>query len=301
MGDSNENGERQYHNTNSAYVLPNDAREQDRLDTQAAAIVEMLGGAPFLAPFEGLKNASKAVDVGCGTGVATVQIANKIPSAKVYGLDISPVPPAVQKIAPGNAAWAIGNVLDVDNKESEGEACQEIFAPSGLDYVFGRMLFLGLNDWSRYFSIASRALKSGGIIEHQDLDWAFYRVASSECLSDKWEWYQAVVSGLKKAGLSTRSGSGAAQLMAEAGLEVIGTHTFEFSFVPSTKTPNSQAMGRYVQAKLLPNYPELLRKILSDSGASEEEIKRLSEQCLRDIVSEEGIHQKYTVTIARKP
>lgn len=47
-----------------------------------------------------------AVDVGCGTGIATIQIAGMLPSAKVYGLDISPVPEAVQKMAPANVAWA---------------------------------------------------------------------------------------------------------------------------------------------------------------------------------------------------
>ncbi len=70
---------------------------------------------------------SKAVDVGCGTGVATVQIAGMFPSAKVYGLDISPVPEAVQKMAPANAAWAVGNILDVDyNKPGDDVMSREI-------------------------------------------------------------------------------------------------------------------------------------------------------------------------------
>ena len=59
---------------------------------------------------------SKAVDVGCGTGVATVQIAGMFPSATVYGLDISPVPEAGRKMAPANTAWAVGNVLDVEGE-----------------------------------------------------------------------------------------------------------------------------------------------------------------------------------------
>lgn len=245
----------------------------------------------------------KAVDVGCGTGVATVQIAGMFPSATVYGLDISPVPEAGQKMALANAAWAVGNVLDVDyNDPSDNTMSREIFTPGGLDYIFGRMLFLGINDWSRYFSIASQALKSGGgIIEHQDLDWKFYRAGTSECLSDKWDWFQAVVAGAEKAGLSTYAGSGAAPIMEAAGLEIISVQTFEFSFVPSTKTPNSQAMGRYVQAKLVPQYPELLRKMLGAQGITGGELESLTKDCLRDIGSEEGVHQKYTITIAKKP
>ena len=276
--------------------------EQNRLDAQAAAIVKMIGGAPFLAPVRSMTKVSKALDVGCGTGVATIQIAGIFPSAKVYGLDISPVPEEVQKQAPANAAWTVGNILDYGHdKPGDDVVGREILTAGGLDYIFGRMLFLGINDWSRYFTTAYRSLKSGGIIEHQDLDWAYYRVGTDECLSDSWEWYKAVVAGVERSGLSKRAGSDAALLMEKAGLEILSIQKFEFSLVPSTKTPNSQAMGRYVQAKLVPNLPELYRKLLGAQGVTGEESERLIKDGLRDIASEEGIHQKYTVTIARKP
>ncbi|KAB8071488.1 hypothetical protein BDV29DRAFT_159430 [Aspergillus leporis] len=75
--------ERGYHNTSSSYVLPNDAIEQDRLDAQADAIVAMI------------------VDLGCGTGVATIQLAALLPSANVVGVDITPVPaPALAAASP---------------------------------------------------------------------------------------------------------------------------------------------------------------------------------------------------------
>lgn len=277
------------------------AIEQNRLDAQAAAIVEMIGGVPCLAPIQSMTSVSKAVDVGCGTGVATVQIAGMFPSAKVYGLDISPVPEAVQKMAPANTAWAVGNILDVDfSKPGDDIMSREIFAPGELDYIFGRMLFLGINDWVRYFSTACQSLKSGGIIEHQDLDWRYYRVGTGECLSDEWEWHRAVLSAAKQSGLSTHAGSDAASIMKHAGLEIISVRTFEFSFVPSNKTPNSQAMARYVQAKLIPQFPELLRKMLGVQGITGSELERLTKECLRDLASEEGVHQKYTVTVARK-
>ncbi|KAE8149659.1 methyltransferase domain-containing protein [Aspergillus avenaceus] len=293
---------RQYHSTSSPYVLPNDAVEQDRLDAQAAAIVEMIGGSPFLAPVRSMSGISKAVDVGCGTGVATVQLATIFPEAKVYGLDLSPVPDEVKKIAPANTRWATGNILEADDtRPAEDVMNREIFTPGGLDYIFGRMLFLGINNWQQYFLTAAKSLRSGGIIEHQDLDWKFYRAGTSDCLSDEWEWHRVVCGGAEHAGLSTRSGSGAAKFMEESGLEVLSVQTFEFSFVPSSKTPNSQAMGRYVQAKLMPNYPELLRKMLGAKGITGSELERLTKDCLRDLSSEPGVHQKYTVTIARKP
>ena len=262
----------------------------------------MIGGTPCLAPTQSMTNVSKAVDVGCGTGVATVQIAGVFSSATVYGLDLSPVPEVVQKVAPANVTWAVGDVLDVDyNKPADDMMSREIFTPGGLDYIFGRMLFLGINNWPRYFSTAYHSLKSGGLIEHQDLDWKFYRVGTGECLSDGWEWHRAVISGAEKAGLSIFAGSDAAPMMKNAGLEIISVQTFEFSFVPSSKTPKSQAMGRYVQAKLVRQYPELLHKMLGAQGIMGDELERLTTDSLRDIASEEGVHQKYTVTIGRKP
>ncbi len=177
----------------------------------------------------------------------------------------------------------------------------DIMRSQSLNYIFGRVLVLGINDWARYFSTVSQGLKSEGIIEHQDLDWKFYRVGTSGCLSNNWEWHGATMMAMQKSRISAYAGSGAASHMKNAGLEVIDVQTFEFSYVPSKKAPNSQYLGRCVQAKLIPQYPEFLWKILSPLGIEGEELGRLTKDCLRDLGSEEGIHQKYTVTIARNP
>lgn len=263
----------------------------------------MIGGFPVLAPILAMQNnVAKAVDVGCGTGAATLQIAGILPSATVYGLDISPVAPSIQDTAPKNVAWVVGNILHIDRSKPAGDnvMTHDIFASGSLGYVFGRMLFLGINDWPRYFSVAASSLAPGGFIEHQDLDWKFYRVGTGECLSDRWEWHQKVVSAIEKLGMSAQAGSNAVHAMEKEGLEIVSVEKFEFSFVPSSKTPQSQTMGRYVQAKLVPQYPELLRKLLGTIGITGDELFRLTNECLRDISSEEGVHQKYTVTVARK-
>ena len=85
-----------------------------------------------------------------------------------------------------------GDVLNIDlETASNGTLGPEIFTSGELDYVFGRMLFLRIN-WVRYFENMSRSLSSGGIVEHQDLDWKFYRVGTSECLSNEWEWHKLI-------------------------------------------------------------------------------------------------------------
>jgi SAM-dependent methyltransferase len=272
------------------------------LDAQAAAIVTMIGGVPILTPGRLLVSARKVADIGCGTGVATVQLANMFPAAQAYGIDLSPVPEAVKAIAPKNVTWIQGDILDIDPQKPGAEFIKSTLATSeGADYLFGRMLFLGINDWPRYFKTCSQLLRPGAFIEHQDLDWNFYRAGTGECLSGNWEWHRTVLAACRKTGLSTSAGSSAAGHMKEAGLEVITTRTFEFSFVPSKLTPDSQPMGRYVQSKLIPQYPELLRKMLSSLDITSDKLATLTQECLRNLASEEGIYQRYTVTIARKP
>lgn len=261
----------------------------------------MIGGRPFIGASKPLTAGAKVVDIGCGTGVATLQLASLFPSATVYGIDLSPVPEESKQMAPENVHFVEGDILDVSLKEpSDGVVSREVFTPCNLDYIFGRMLFLGISDWKRYFHTAAESLKPGGIIEHQDLDWKFYRVASSHVLSDSWSWWHEVVKAAEESGLSTVSGSGAARHLEASGMEILCVQKHEFSFVPSSQVPNSQAMGRYVQAKLMPQYPELLRKLLA-SKVPKERLDSLIADCIRDLSSEEGIHQKYTVTIARKP
>ncbi|MCJ1463125.1 hypothetical protein MMC07_001730 [Pseudocyphellaria aurata] len=218
----------------------------------------------------------------------------------VYGLDITPVPEAVQKMAPANAVWAVGIVLNFDyNKPGNDVMSREIFSPDLPDYISDKMLFLGINDWSRYSSASNHSLRSGGLIEHQDLDWNFYHVGTSECLSDYWNGIEPSYLGPRVSGCRLVHAD-APSTMTDAGLEVISVRTFEFSYVPSSHTSNTQAVGRYIQAQLVLQCPELLRKMLRVLGSTGEELQRLTNESLNDMASDEGVHQKYTATVARK-
>jgi SAM-dependent methyltransferase len=259
----------------------------------------MLGGVVARAPMYGLaRDPRRIVDMGCGTGVATVQIASMYPEAHVLGVDISPVPDAMRNLAPGNVSWIQNDILDADMDRLVADAFERS-SPTGLnslDFVFGRMLYLAINDWPRYFSTGASLLRAGGFIEHQDVDFDFYRAGTNERLSGEWGWHRAVAAGLRRAGLSASAGSSAASYMRDAGFEVVDVHTFKFPFIPSANAPNSHATG-YVQSKLIPLF---LRKMLQSQDISEDELQRFTNECLLNLVSEEGIHLKYTVTVGRK-
>ena len=66
--------------------------EQDRLDLQHHVIKLLLNGELHLAPLE---NPKRILDLGTGTGLWAIEMADKFPKAKVIGTDLSPVQPTM--------------------------------------------------------------------------------------------------------------------------------------------------------------------------------------------------------------
>ena len=281
------------------------AIEHNRLSKQSNAIVEMIGGKTFLAAVGSNSKDTKAVDIGCGTGHATLDLVEKFPIGQIYGLDISPVPEETLKVSPPNVKFLLGSYLDLDFQNGATRSlvgAPGVFVPGEFDFIFGRMLIMAINDWAKYFSTSLALLKPGAYIEHQDVDWVFFSQEGGKRVSDNWEWLQAVTAEAATSGIDLSVGSNTAARMAEAGLEVVEVKQFEFSFVPSEKAPESLTMGKYVQQLMVEIFPGLLKSILGKGGRySHETIDRLIKECLSDSYSEDGIHLKYTVTVAKKP
>ncbi|PWY92013.1 S-adenosyl-L-methionine-dependent methyltransferase [Aspergillus heteromorphus CBS 117.55] len=108
-----ENG-RTYHGYRKGmYMLPCDEQEQDRLDIfhklfTVARVEESLMYAPH--PHNG-----RFLDLGCGTGIWSIDVAHKYPNAFVAGVDLAPIqpsnhPPNCQFYAPFDyeSNWALG-------------------------------------------------------------------------------------------------------------------------------------------------------------------------------------------------
>jgi trans-aconitate methyltransferase len=101
------------------------------------------------------QNIHKALDIGCGTGAMTHHIASEFPNACVYGLDFSPVPNVREKLS--NIEYITANfndVTDVDKPDAR-------FQPGSFDYVFSRLLVLGMTDWPSYVSRSVELVKPG--------------------------------------------------------------------------------------------------------------------------------------------
>ncbi|KAK4068523.1 hypothetical protein Purlil1_13774 [Purpureocillium lilacinum] len=98
--------DRRYHSYQAGlYCFPNDGKEQNRLDMLHHAFLLALDDRLFLAPIG--ENPSRILDVGAGTGIWTMDVADEYPSAGVRGYDLSPIQP---QYVPPNVEFFVDDV-----------------------------------------------------------------------------------------------------------------------------------------------------------------------------------------------
>jgi SAM-dependent methyltransferase len=148
-----ENG-RTYHGyRDGQYPIPNDDEEQDRLDLLHHLFKMVLGGALYTAPLS--KKPQRILDVGTGTGIWAIEMADQFPMASVIGTDLSPIQPT----------WVPPNLqLYIDDAESDW-----LFRDSEkFDFIHARALCGGIADWPKFYAQAYENLQPGGWMEMQD-------------------------------------------------------------------------------------------------------------------------------------
>jgi SAM-dependent methyltransferase len=145
-----ENGRRYHAFGTAAYPIPNDEIEQDRMDLLHHIWRTMLGGE--LLHKKPPSPPQLVLDVGTGTGIWAIDIADEYPEAKVIGTDISPIQPQ----------WVPPNChFYVDDAEAD-------WTYDNVDLVHGRSLAGSLGDWPRFYRQSFESLKPGGRIEMQE-------------------------------------------------------------------------------------------------------------------------------------
>ncbi|KAF8248379.1 S-adenosyl-L-methionine-dependent methyltransferase [Wilcoxina mikolae CBS 423.85] len=128
--------------------LPTDEQEQDRLDMCHEIFLLLLDRKLHQAP---LKNPQRIMDVGTGTGIWAIDMADKYPEAEVIGTDLSPIQP---KWVPPNCRF------EVDDAEQEWTHKSDSF-----DFIHSRCLGQAITDWPTVMSEMYRCTKPGGYVE----------------------------------------------------------------------------------------------------------------------------------------
>ncbi|KEZ39862.1 hypothetical protein SAPIO_CDS8804 [Scedosporium apiospermum] len=146
-----ENGRTYHAYKDGSYVLPNDDVENDRLDVQHNIFLLTFGGL-HVASFE--KEPQRVLDVGCGTGIWSIDFADEHPESHVTGIDLSPIQPP---FVPPNVNFYVDDLEDDWNFSSP------------FDFIFARFCTGSIVNWPKFFKQSFDNLNSGGIIELQDI------------------------------------------------------------------------------------------------------------------------------------
>ncbi|QMW33970.1 hypothetical protein G4B84_009436 [Aspergillus flavus NRRL3357] len=113
-----ENGRRYHGFREGEYLFPNDETEQARMDMLHHIYRLMLGGGLYKAPTP--QSPQRILDIGTGTGIYAIDIADEFPNAEILGIDLSPIQP---HWVPPNCKFVVDDV----EAEWEGELSDESY------------------------------------------------------------------------------------------------------------------------------------------------------------------------------
>ncbi|ODA76964.1 hypothetical protein RJ55_07481 [Drechmeria coniospora] len=147
-----ERGRRYHCFKNGRYPIPNDDQEQEREDMKHAMLMELTDGTPFYAPTG--DHPQTIVDVGTGTGIWAIEVGDRYPSARVLGIDLTPIQPV----------WLPPNV------EFLVDDCEKEWLVADVDLVHFRFMAIFLHDINLVLSHAYKSMRPGGWVEFQELD-----------------------------------------------------------------------------------------------------------------------------------
>ncbi|KAF9880193.1 hypothetical protein CkaCkLH20_02147 [Colletotrichum karsti] len=151
-----ENGRTYHKYKDGKYYMPNDERENERLDIQhnmwLLTFDNRLGTAP---PNEPGAKVGRVLDLGTGTGIWAVEFGEEHPEADVLGVDLSAIQPE----------FTFPNVrFEIDDIDEPWTYSQPF------DYIHSRTMTSSVVDWKEYIQKCYDNLNPNGYLELNEID-----------------------------------------------------------------------------------------------------------------------------------
>ncbi|WP_326836371.1 class I SAM-dependent methyltransferase [Amycolatopsis rhabdoformis] len=192
------------------YALGRSAAETDRLRLQA----EIYGPhTAFLLTRAGIAPGTRVLDVGCGAGDVTLQLARLVgPGGEVIGVDADP---AVLGVARARAADAgLAHVSFVEAR------LPDVPLDEPVDAVVGRLILIHLEEPAATVRALAERVRPGGIVTFQDLVSARTRTVPAGPITTG--IIGLVAAAAEAVALDVNVGERLAAILSDAGLSVVG-------------------------------------------------------------------------------
>jgi SAM-dependent methyltransferase len=245
-------------------------------------------------------NATRLLDIGCGTGIVTHLMAEAFLQASCIGLDLSETPglryrPANVRFFQGNAATQGPTEWMANDDGSPLPQDDHLF-----DYVFSRLLILGMSDWPNFIKKVFLLLKPGGWAEIHDLAWDWYDLDGS-VVSDQWSWSRVVRGDFEdRKGMDLACGKKAKMWMQKAGFVDVQVYRYTYPFCGSSEsTTEMREFGRFNAAAIPAVLETSIPRAMGILETKADEAMR--EEMLQTLQPGKQRYQILYVTVGRKP
>jgi len=158
------------------------------------------------------------LDLGCGPGTITIDLAGRVAPGRVLGIDASDdVVAKARAIADGRAEFAVGDAYDLDLEDDES-----------FDVVHVHQVLQHLTDPVRALAELRRVLRAGGLLAVRESDYGGFFWAPASAALERWlELYHLVTA---RNGAEADAGRRLPSWVRQAGFEDLVVSSSSWSF-----------------------------------------------------------------------
>ncbi|KAI0549603.1 S-adenosyl-L-methionine-dependent methyltransferase [Xylaria curta] len=268
-----QNGRRYHKFRHGRYPIPNDEHEQNREDMLHAMMLEATDGRRFFAPI--VDHPLKILDLGTGTGIWAIEMADMYPSAEVLGVDLSPIqPPWI----PSNCKFTIDDVEDTWENGQDW------------DFVHLRNMIPILRNPVQLLKNVYDNLKPGAWVELQDVDGMVH--CDDGTLPPDWPvlvFTNLMVEAFARLGTKSHAAVFGGQYLVESGFVNIQHHTIKLPYGTWPKDKTLRLIGLYYRTAAEQFFPAMGAIQLPLLGYHPDEIEAFFELC-REAMRDPNVH-----------